>query len=471
MAGNPPRSLDDTIEPDEPGTEESPTSSPSGDESPGDGDQDEGDEESEQAPSSNAATVPGGGWLTRLEDALSGHEVLALPYGDLDVSAAAERDPDAYTRARQRTGSTLEPWGFPTTPGISSPSGYVDPGALDTVQPGSTVLVTDRMFPDGAPPLARVDGRRLTPTSWSTEQGGPGPGDRLTAVAMRQRILAETAVRMLDPERPPLVVVMPQNWHPESTLGFFGGLDVDWLDLVGIGEISGRRGVEVDSESLTYPTTQVRHELDAANFVSASALAGVGETLQNVLTRNDTVAAAVNDESLTTLSYASRADPNTARANADRSRSWIASRLGSITVEAPRAVTLASSSGRFAATLTNRLDHPVTVSVESLADEPMTIDSPETIDIAAGSSTSVLLRGGDRPARRAQVQLVVTDEEGDPAGLLRPAADPVGPGEPGDLGDHRHRRGAAVRRDRRTPGPAVCGRRGRDRHSTDPVPT
>ncbi len=44
-----------------------------------------------------------------------------------------------------------------------------------------------------------------------------------------------------------------------------------------------------------------------------------------------------------------------------RSRAWIAGQLGSIEVDAPRAVTLSSSSGRFAATITNRLDQPVTV--------------------------------------------------------------------------------------------------------------
>ena len=110
------------------------------------------------------------------------------------------------------------------------------------------------MFPDGAPPR-RPGGRTgLTTTSRSTEQGGPGPGDPLTALALRQRILAEAAVRVLDPERPPLVVVMPQHWHPESTLGFFDGLDVDWLDLVEHRrDLGPARSPRWSPESLTYP--------------------------------------------------------------------------------------------------------------------------------------------------------------------------------------------------------------------------
>ncbi len=347
---------------------------------------------------------------------MAGDEILALPYGDLDVSAAAEQDPEMYVAARRRSGRTLEPGGFTTSPAVSSPSGYVDPAALPEIRANSTILVTDRMFPDGAPPLARVGGRHLTPTSWSTEEGGPGPGDPLSAVALRQQILSEAAVRALDPERPPLVVVMPQNWDPDSTLGFFGGLDVDWLNLVDIGEVTSRRGVGVEADDLEYPGTQVRRELDAENFSAAADLAGIGATLQNVLTRNDTVAASVADESLTTVSYASRADPDAARADADRSSQWIADQLGSIEVDAPRAVTLSSSTGRFAATITNRLDHPVTVQIAALSEDPLTIDSPETIDIAADSSTSVLLEAATDRLGVHNVQLLVTDEDGTPIG-------------------------------------------------------
>jgi hypothetical protein len=414
VAGNPPRSLEDTIGPEEPGGEEgeqSPSASPT--QEPAAGEEGGGEQ---PAPPTNPATEPGAAWLSRLPNALGGDDVLALPYGDVDVSAAAERDADAYLRARQRTGSTLEPWGIATRPAVASPGGYLDPAAIPTVRKGTTMLVSDRMFPDGAPPVARVEGRRLTPTSWSTEQGGPLPGDRHAALAMRQRILAEAAVRSLDPEPSPLVVVLPYDWHPDSTLGFFDGLDVDWVDLTSVSDLPRKPAVEIAAEEIEYPLTQVRRELDAANFASAAALAGLGETLQNVLTRNDTVAAAVGDESLTTLSYASRADPNAARADADHSRAWISTRLASITVDAPRAVTLASNSGRFAATVTNRLDHPVTVTVQALSDEPMTIDAPETIDVAADSSTSVLLEAATDQLGVHNVELLVTDQEGTPLG-------------------------------------------------------
>jgi hypothetical protein len=413
VAGNPPRSLGDTVGP---GTQEggaSPSGEPSAEPEPSES---ASADPSEEQPENNAATERGSIWLSMVQDALSGDDILSLPYGDVDVSAAAERDPRAYALARQRSGTTLEPWDLPTTPAISSPSGYLDPAAIGTVRKNSTILVTDRMFEEEAPPVARVGGRHLTVTSWSTEQGGPAPGDPLSGIGLRQRILSEAAVRLLDPDRPPLVVVLPQNWRPESTLGFFSGLDVDWLHLTGVDDVSSRRGVGVDAETLQYPPTQVRRELDSANFTSAADLATIGETLQNVLTRNDTVASTVADESLTTLSYTNRADPNAARADADRSHAWIAGQLGSIEVDAPRAVTLASSSGRFATTITNGLDHPVTVQVTAVTEEPLTIDAPETIDIAAESSTSVLLEAATDRLGVHNVQLLVTDQDGTPLG-------------------------------------------------------
>ncbi|WP_180934919.1 hypothetical protein [Nocardioides ungokensis] len=71
---------------------------------------------------------------------------LALPYGDLDVAAAAEHDPALYRRARQRSGTELAPWGLPMTPAVSAPGGYLDAPALRATPARSRVLVTDRMY-------------------------------------------------------------------------------------------------------------------------------------------------------------------------------------------------------------------------------------------------------------------------------------------------------------------------------------
>ena len=416
VEGNPARSLADTVDraPEVPENDDGATGDPEPTADPGTGETATPGSE-ERGRTSTVATEPGTAWLDRLREAVSGHQVLALPYGDLDVSAAAERDPGAYLAARRRSGALLQPGGIGTGHAVSPPAGFVDPSAIGALHRRDTVLVSDRMFGADVPAVARSDGRRLVVTS-SVAEGGPGPDDPLAAVALRQQIVSEAALRLLEPARRPLVVLLPDDWVPSSTTGFFEGLDVGWITLTDVDGLASRPGRPVPSERLAYPAAEADRELDAANFASAAALAAAAETLQNVLTGNDRVASEVRDEALTGLSYASRDHPDAARAAADRSRRWIEAQLGSVTVNAPPAVTLSSSTGRFSATVTNELDHAVRVRLDTVADEPLEIEGPETIEIAAKSSTAVLLHASRARLGVSNVQLVVTDETGTPLG-------------------------------------------------------
>jgi len=169
-------------------------------------------------------------------------------------------------------------------------------------------------------------------------------------------------------------------------------------------------------ESLDYPESQVVRELDAANFASAESLIQIGQTLDEVLVRNDQVGDEVLSEALNGLSFSSREHPDASRAEADQSRQQISRQLASIRVDAPPAVTLSSTTGRFSATIANNLDHPVRVRVESLADEPLTISDTDTIEIAAGGRSAVLLEAATTQLGVYNVELVVTAEDGTPLG-------------------------------------------------------
>ena len=415
VVGNPPRALDATV-PTAPGG----TAAPSPSSEPG---QDEESATPSTAPSEapsgargNAAAEPGAAWLSRLREAMAGDQVLALPYGDLDVAAAAEREPGTYTQARRRDGAVLDSWNLDSTPAVSSPSGFLPPQAVSLVERRSTILVTDEMFGLPAPAVARLSGRILTVTSGGVAQGGPGPEDRLGVIAVRQRILSEAALRLLSPSSPPLVAMLPSGWNPEGLTGFFPGLDVPWLKLTDIDSVTTERAERVDPDQLDYPESQDARELDAANFASADALIRIGGTLDQVLIRNDQLSDDVLSEALNGLSYASREHPDASRAEADRAREHISRQLASIRVDAPPAVTLSSTTGRFSATIANNLDHPVRVRVESLADEPLEISDTDPIDIAAGGRSSVLLEAATSQLGVHNVELVVTSEDGTPLG-------------------------------------------------------
>ena len=431
-AGNPARSLRPTLpegdgtDPDQPSEPEGGGSEgPSGSATPPDPDAgtdapapaEEKDAEPDAETAAAATTAET--FLGELREALTGAPVLVLPYGDLDLSAAAQHDDSTYERARQRTGDVLGGWDLRSEPAAAPPAGYLDAAAIAMTAEDDTLLVSDRMLGDplldgDAPTVVTVDGRRLVVSSSGAATGGPGPDARMAPVALRQRILAEAAVRRGEPGRPPLVVTLPDSWSPASAEDFFAGLDADWLQLVGVPDLADELATAVPAEELVYPPRQERRELDAVDFTAAAELTRAGTALQNLLVRNDQVARDVAGQALTSLSYANRASPLLTRAATNRSRSWIEAKLEGVRISAgPVLLSSGSGGGDFSATIENRLDQPGTVRVRALVDDEMTISAPdEAIVMAPNSRRSVLLRAATDRQGVHNVTLVVTDIDG-----------------------------------------------------------
>ncbi|MBC9732396.1 DUF6049 family protein [Nocardioides marmotae] len=432
--GNPPRSLGPTEPGDQGGPSEGPDASfspePDGDGgNEGDGgDSDSGDGENGENGGDRAsrgheptadellAAEAAATWLDRLSAAMSGDEVLALPYGDLDVAGALATDPGLLERTRDRSTEVTATWDVPTTPALGSPSGYLDPAAIRAVSPSDTLLVTDRMLGEDAPGVATVGGRRLVVTSSGAASGGPGPDDPLAAVALRQRVLAEAAVRLTSPGRKPLVVQLPAGWTPDSASGFFEGLDEGWVSLGTVAEAADRTGTPVDLADLDYPARQAERRLDPETFETATGLIGAGQVLQRVLRDNTEVAGEVSDEAFAAVSYSSRGRSTTTRLSLLASRRWIDGKLDSVTIEAPRGVALSSADGRFGATVVNDLAEPVEVSIQAVTDDPaaLSIEGPRTVEVGANQRVSVLLDASTREPGVHRVRLVLTDHTDDP---------------------------------------------------------
>ena len=158
------------------------------------------------------------GWSACTRGRRAASQILALPYGDLDVAAAAEHDPRSYEparRAQRRRARGLGPaHRRPRSPRPRLPRRRpASPGRADT----TTVLVTDRMFAaTGArrwPASTARPGR--SPPRRAAPAGGPGPGDPLgrgrAAPADPQR--GGGAARST-PGTQPLVVVLPPDVGP-----------------------------------------------------------------------------------------------------------------------------------------------------------------------------------------------------------------------------------------------------------------
>ena len=363
-----------------------------------------------------AAATEGQGWLDRLQQALDGQELLALPYGDVDASAASRLQSDLLTEARTTSATVMAALGLEGSPAIGSPNGWLNPTAIDDADPGTTLLLTDEAVDVPSPPVVSLGGHDVVLTSSTAIQGGPGPDDPLATVAMRQRVLSEAAVRLLSPGREPLVVAFPNDWAPTDLPGFFNGLDVDWLDLRHVSDLTDDPAVPVDLAEIVYPPFQQDFELDADNFTAADGLTSAGETMEQVLTSNSTVGDAVTREAFTETAYWQRLRPIEARAAADRSRAWIETTLGRVSVDGPPSVTLSSNTGQFPATVRNGLDEPVEVRVVAIPSRGLSLESPDPVQLDPGESARLRLSATTEQIGAHSVRLVVASVGGDPLG-------------------------------------------------------
>lgn len=415
--GNPPRSLAPTVPEDgEDGEDGSvspdPTTDPSPDESPA-----AGTDDGPGQPADPAGSRVGATWLARTARAMTGSEVLALPYGDLDVSGAVGSDPTMVEEARRRSGRVIPPLEVTARPVVAPPSGYLDDTALALLPATTAVLVTDRMLEVDGPAVAELQGHRLLVASSRAVAGGPGPGPRFSLVAMRQRLLSEAALRLLDGQQA-MVVAFPTTWEPtmspRNARQFYAGLDVDWLNLTSVRQIA--RGPAAEAVAADYPRRQQRRELPAENFASARQLQDAGARLDALLPANDTVAGEVSDEAMAGVSYWVRDFPTTGVVDARRSVIAIEELLHQVTIDAPPSVTLSSDTGNFSATVANGLEESVLVRVLAETDPQLQITPSEPIELGPDERATVLMQAESSLLGVHQVDLVLADAEGDPIG-------------------------------------------------------
>lgn len=417
---NLPREVAPTPDPEEP----SPSDDPSDEESEAEGDTTDEPGLPTDHPLVNAATS----WLEQARTLLTTDTVAALPYGDPDLSAAANHLPSLYETAREQSGAELDEWGVEPLAAVTGPDGYLSAAGIDTVDDGAAVLLGDRMFPtetfSGRPPTDGLIGDRpVVVTAPSATTGGPGPDPVTAPVALRQRILSEAAVRVLsagDQAPEPLVVVLPDTVTATGAAAFWSGLDVTWVDLTELREIiasaqptegSGTDERQVDVDDLTYPRSQARKEVSSSVLIEAGQLIRAARSFQSILGDDYDIGEELIAEAIAGTSYALRGDRD-AGVRLTRTRQWIEEQLGQVTIDAPSGVTLSGTSGGFSVSVRNALPYPVTVNVAASTDESAQIGVANPVRLAAKSRTSVPISADMSRTGVHNVTLSLTDPDG-----------------------------------------------------------
>jgi hypothetical protein len=147
-------------------------------------------------------------------------------------------------------------------------------------------------------------------------------------------------------------------------------------------------------------------------YATASDLLQQGQTLQSVLTDNHVLLQRLFEEAAGNASYTAAREPYLALARMRSTASWVRDNLDHIAIAAPESVTLASTSGRFSAIVSNDLDVPVTVKVTATSDSRLKITGGGDVRLAPHRRTSVLLNASTHQRGVHTVTLQLTSSNG-----------------------------------------------------------
>ena len=400
--------------------EGSPSPSPSGSQSPSTGpteaaDPDAEDEVAELSPEAITATE----WLQSFRSESADDSMLALPYGDVDVAAiTTNRLRPVLEESQRLSAETMAALGLTARSSVAPPRGFLPARALAALDATTTVLMTDRAFPTrSGTVVGRSNGTQVVLTDSAAASGGPGPTDRLDALAVRQRLLSESALHALTPERDtPLVVTLPSRFDPGDdwqSADFFGGLDVPWLTRVGVGEVVDSGPASTTTQPPLYPASQRAAHVPLANQLAARELQDLGRVYAELLTDNDNIADQLAKAGTLATSYQVRGRTDPALARARETAARVRRNLASVEVDGPAFVSMTNEIGPIGVTVENKLDDTVTVQLEAQTQSgDVEIEKPDPITLGPGQRAPVRMRARAASIGVHNVTLVATTTEG-----------------------------------------------------------
>ena len=370
-------------------------------------------------------------WLAAFRREAPGRDIVALPYGSLDVASVLSRPSDSpvqalYPTAARLSTDTLARNGVrDATPGLDPLGGYLPEAALRRADPGSVVIVSKQAFPDADQPVLTGPGRApVVLTDPAAGSGGPAPNSRYGALNLRQRLISDAALHAMSSRRDqPLVVSTPSAWDPGATwaeAGFFHGLHVPWLDMVDLSSViatssppaSGSAGPQP-----VYPQAQRSRELPAANLRASMDLDRVGGVFDRLLTDNRTVGGAVGAMAMLASSEYARRAPTDTLAHARAARGYVRRLMSRVRVEGPEFVMMSGESGPIQVTLANDLAERVKVGLDvRTPGSDLRIDPVGRVTLGPGRRSSVRLETHSDRIGVHSVVLLTTDADGAPLG-------------------------------------------------------
>jgi hypothetical protein len=354
-------------------------------------------------------------WMDLITTAGRRHSVLGLGYADPDVAALIRQRSPLRALANRLADETFTGLGIDAIRTVAPPAGWIDDDAVAKLAASSTVLVSDHSEP-GNRTLLRAPGEQdLVVTDQLAARGGPGPTPALDALALRQRIVADAALRLTEHSPDPLVVQLPASWDPGAgwqQADFFDALDLPWLDQVALSP-STMAGAPTTDVDLDYPAAQRRLELPVENVTAARKLTQTTTALAQLLRSENDVAHDLAGVALNAVSVHARKDDIVARLQVIATTDRMRARMGKVEVLGTSFVTLSGGSGTLAVTLVNGLDQPILVGVRpQTSTGDVTVATTKPVKMAPGERTVLRLKAKASTIGVTQVTLTPVTAEG-----------------------------------------------------------
>ncbi len=360
-----------------------PTASPTDDPSRSDGRLDPADR-------ANASA-----WLDRITAAAKIQTTLGLGYADPDATSLARRRPPMLALAFKLAAQTFADFDISAIPTVAPADGWFDEDLLSSVPGDSTVLVSDHAAPRTRTRWRTTAGQDLVFSDQQAGSGGPSPTAPTNALALRQRIISDAALRLGESRSStPLVVQLPDDWDPGAgwqLAEFFDSLDQPWLNLVPLTPDTDP-STPIFSASLGYPGSARRAEIPAVNVGAGRTLIQTTTVLAKLLRSKNTIAHDLAAIAFEAVSYNARGEELNARQQVLSVDLNMRATLAKVQVIGTDFVTLSGGSGTLAVTLVNGLDQPVVVGVKpQSSSKDVRIDSTEAVRMAPGERTVLRL--------------------------------------------------------------------------------
>ena len=363
------------------------------------------------------ATAGARTWLDRLTTVAATKSVLGVGYADPDVAGLGRRSPKLLTSSFELAQGTFEARHVDAQAAVVPPSGYLPESVLPRLDSETRVLLSDHNDPPTRTDWRSTAGQQILVGSAGAASGGPGPSAPQSALALRQRIVSDAALRAMSGSRAPMVVTLPAGWNPGrdwQQADLFGALDQPWLRLVGLPAPSAAAPLLTD---LPYPARQRRAEITTAMVAAAQGVVNGATVYADALTEPDGAVDGYTRLALQSTSFHARNDRLGAVLDADGIRRDIADNLAGIRVVGSPFVTMSGTSGNFVVTLVNDLDQRVRVGIRARTNSSLLkIDTPDTVTLPPKQRTTVRLSAASSGIGVREVTLVPITDQGDEVG-------------------------------------------------------